>query len=111
MGERTEHDTLISSRMFQTPDGGFGSIRDRTGFFARRSGPFATLLAFFLSLIVLIVLLVPIVAIALIVIAWMILSFLLRSVFRLFRSSTQPNGVLDGRRNVRVRMPSANDSN
>jgi len=96
--------------MFQSPDGGFSSIRDRTGFFVRRTNPFATLIAFVFSLIVLLVLLVPIIGIALIVVIWMILSFVLRSIARLFRSSTQPNGVLDGRRNVRVRVSSDHES-
>lgn len=76
-------------------------MRDRTGFFVRRSNPIATVLAFLFSLIVLVLLLTPILAIGVIILLWIII----RSVFGLFVRSKQPNGVFDGRKNVRVRMP------
>lgn len=80
-------------------------MRERTGFFVRRSNPFATILAFVFSLILLLIVLIPIIAFGVLILLWVIVRALFGFIFGLFGRTTQPNGVLDGRRNVRVRMP------
>jgi hypothetical protein len=45
-----------------------------------------------------------------ILILWALVSTGLRALLRGFGRAQQPNGVLDGRKNVRVRMPDQQES-
>lgn len=86
---------------------GFGDARTRVFSFSQRpASPAARFLASLVALVLVVaglvlflVLLIPAVAIALVVGTFAAISYTIR---RALRNTTEPNGILDGRRNVRV---------
>ncbi len=89
---------------------GFGDARTRVFSFTQRpASPVARSLASLIALVLVVVglalflvLLIPAVVIALVVAVFAAISYTIR---RALRNTTEPNGILDGRRNVRVITP------
>lgn len=59
----------------------------------------------FVLVILMVLIAIPMLVLVGIFILWAIASTGLRALARFFGRAQQPNGVLDGRKNVRVRMP------
>jgi hypothetical protein len=86
---------------------GFGDARGRAYAFTQRpASPIARFLAslaalafILVALALVLILLIPAIAIALVIVLYAMVS---RAIRRALRATREPNGILDGRRNVRV---------
>ncbi len=82
-----------------------GRARERASAFYRGRSPLGALGAGLFTLVLMVLIAVPL----LVFVCLMLLGFgvatLGRAALRLFGRAKEPNGVLDGRKNVRVRMP------